>query len=65
MIHFQVKGYIKTVFVAPKQKQSTTLNCMKVLPLPCVMVFLLASNGNSIECKQVQSMTRKVADVDV
>lgn len=29
------------------------------------MVFLLASNGNSVECKQVQSMTRKAADVDV
>jgi len=38
---------------------------LNLLLVPYVTVFRLASNGNSVECKQVQGMTRKAADVDV
>jgi hypothetical protein len=43
----------------------TSSNYLNLLHLPYVMAFRLASNGNSIACKQAQSMTRKAADVDV
>lgn len=46
-------------------KSVTSSNYLNLFHLPYVMAFRLASNGNSAECKQVQSMTRKVADVDV